>query len=611
METKLIKANTGDSISAKSILRKLLFIAFNSSGTTLHSLLLAVSVVVLASARPQANTTASFEEAVQAAQQAQVQNDFRGAAEHYMQALKLHPEIAELHANLGLMDYELGKQPEAAEQFKAALRLKPSLFVPNLFLGLEYLNTNKASLALPLLVRAQAANPQDRQAALALGRAQSMSGQYEQAAACYMRAASLKPDSEDVWYGLGISYMNQSEAAASALAKSGKDSVYFRALAAEYLDEKGQSAEAIARYRTLVSEAPASLCSHASLGFASLHTGDLAAGEAEFRTDSANEPCVALSTVGLARVALEQGRPEDALNVLTPAWSKDPKRTDAQSFRIWKNLAAEKSALLEKAIRNSPSDLATALLRARDRGETGDISSAKPAEVKDLAGAYWSGDYFAVATAGERLSHARIPNPAVLYWTTKAARRLAVSALARAEAIAPDSPRIHLILGDLYRQKNKYAEAEDEFQKSLAIQPGNLGGLLGLATTYYMDAKYEPAAARSREALERSPHDPEANLLMAEIQIAQHHYTEAESYLQVDVSVARPEVTARVHAVRGKLYAATERSADAVKELQQALEYDEDGSLHYVLGKQYQKLGDQKAATEALARSRALRSQQR
>jgi tetratricopeptide (TPR) repeat protein len=437
-----------------------------------------------------------------------------------------------------------------------------------------------------------------------------MSGEYGKATASYMRAASLKPDSEDVWYGLGISYMNQSELAASALAKNGKDSTYFRVLTAEYLDEKGQSSDAVAKFRTVVSDAPSSLCSHAGLGFALLHIGELAEAEAEFRKDAANEPCVASGSIGLARVVVEKGDPKEALNVLTPALSKDPKRTDAHLFQIWKDLPPGKAALLETAIRESQSDVATALLRARDRGETGDIFSAKPADMKDMAEAYWSGDYVSAAATGERLSRARAPDPAVLYWTAKASRKLALGALARAGTIAPDSPRIHLILGDLYRQKNKYAEAEDEFQKSLAIQPGNLGGLLGLATTYYMDAKYEPAAARSRDALERSPHDPEANLLMAEIQIAQHHYTEAEPYLQLDISGARPEVVARVHAVKGKLYAATGRSADAVNELKQALDYDEDGSLQYVLGKQYQKLGDEKAATAAFERSKTLRSRQ-
>ena len=84
---------------------------------------------------PQARDT--FESLLVSAQQAQARSDFQSAAGYYSQAVALHPEIAELRANLGLMYYQTGRDEKAIETFREAIRLKPTLFVPNLFLGLD------------------------------------------------------------------------------------------------------------------------------------------------------------------------------------------------------------------------------------------------------------------------------------------------------------------------------------------------------------------------------------------------------------------------------------------------------------------------------------------
>jgi len=81
---------------------------------------------------------------IAAAQKAQSQGDFISAAADYQRALKLHPEIAELRANLGLMEHEAGQYADAIQSFEGALRLKPSLYVPNLFLGIDYVRTGRA-----------------------------------------------------------------------------------------------------------------------------------------------------------------------------------------------------------------------------------------------------------------------------------------------------------------------------------------------------------------------------------------------------------------------------------------------------------------------------------
>ncbi len=55
---------------------------------------------------------ATFDELIRQAQQQQQSNDLSAAAASYREALKLRPDIAELHANLGLMDYQSGNHKE-------------------------------------------------------------------------------------------------------------------------------------------------------------------------------------------------------------------------------------------------------------------------------------------------------------------------------------------------------------------------------------------------------------------------------------------------------------------------------------------------------------------
>jgi Flp pilus assembly protein TadD len=112
-----------------------------------------------------------FESLLASAKEAQARSDFQAAAEFYRQAQALHPETPELSANLGLMYYQTGKNEQATLAFRQALHLKPSLFVPNLFLGLDYVKLKRFTEAIPYLKRAAVAKPTDFQVHLALAQA--------------------------------------------------------------------------------------------------------------------------------------------------------------------------------------------------------------------------------------------------------------------------------------------------------------------------------------------------------------------------------------------------------------------------------------------------------
>ena len=127
-----------------------------------------------------------FESLLAWAQDAQTKSDFQAAAKFYSEAVALHPEIPELRANLGLMYYQLGKAEQAREVFRQALRLKPGLFVPNLFLGLGYVKEKRFNEAVPYLKQAVFSEPGDASAALALGQAYTGLGKSRLAISTYL-----------------------------------------------------------------------------------------------------------------------------------------------------------------------------------------------------------------------------------------------------------------------------------------------------------------------------------------------------------------------------------------------------------------------------------------
>src|SRR5437870_692720 len=69
------------------------------------------------------------------AREAQQAGDYKTATQKYEGIVKLQPEMAEAHANLGLLYYQQGHAEQAAETFKKAIQLKPSLAGPYFFLG--------------------------------------------------------------------------------------------------------------------------------------------------------------------------------------------------------------------------------------------------------------------------------------------------------------------------------------------------------------------------------------------------------------------------------------------------------------------------------------------
>jgi tetratricopeptide (TPR) repeat protein len=593
------------------------------------------------------------------AQQAQATQDYAAAEKAYKQAVRIDPSMPELWANLGLMQQEAGDIASAIPSFQQANHLNPSLYVPNLFLGNDYLRTGKAQEAIPFLTKAERINKTDPQAPYALGRAYYATGKFSAAAPAFSRATELDPKLNAAWYALGIARLNQVEIDARKMSVENKSSPFAGALYAESLEKQARFNEAATLYRSLLDSHPQPPCLRSALGIALLRHRDPEGAAAEFAAERAAHPECGLAFLGQSRIAIDHGDNEQAVKLLQELWGRDHHFFVSNAASLTEGLSNDAASNFvaylsqQKAV---PNDLRDALLTAfngggdvvddrrdnADAGQPGAPLAATPfsvdrrsAEEYYAAGefeqcaqrlrpavaagnaerlrllaacSFFAGDNeraFSAATALEALEP---HSPEALYWSIQANERLAVQSLARFQQLESDSPKSHVLLGDIYHQLEREDDALVEYQKALALEPGNAAAMLGLASAYLSNNNIDKAMETARAALGHDPQDPELNLMMAETMVARFQYAEAEPYATKSLN-AKPQVLGQVHALIGKIYAETGRTSDAIRQLKLGESSDEDGSIHYLLARLYRQIGDTKSASAALEQVKTIKQQ--
>lgn len=585
-----------------------------------------------------------------AAQQAQAGNDYAAAAGDYKQAVKLRPDIPELWANLGLMQHEMKNYAEAARSFQQALKMKPSLYVPNLFMGMDYIRMGKTQEAVPYLLRAEKMNSADSLPPLTLGRAYTSLGKFPPAAHAYQRAIQLDPQKSEAWFGLGIVRLDQVEEDARSMSNEAQNSPYAKALYAESLVKQARYKEAATSYQSVLAAEFRPPCVHAELGLLRLKQGDAGEAEAEFKAEQQKGSGCLLASLGQARLRMDAGSDEDALKLLEDLWRRDrgfvqanasmltdgltPERTaEFQQFLVQKQTSGRISSDLYQSLASifsgqlrttseSSSQTEVTKLSARENyldGRyaqcaiqlRGSLVTKDVDRLQTLAGcAYFTGDYELAANAAESLAAVAPRSAAALYWSIKANERLAFIALDKFQQLEPNSARSHLLLGDIYRQRRRFDDAQAEYQRALAITPNDPAALLGLASAYLGNDNLEKTIQTVQLGLKQAPDDAELNLLMGEALVSRHQYADAEPFL-LKALTAKPQMLPHVHALLGQVYAEGGKTQQAIEQLKLGLSSDQDGSLHYQLARLYRKAGDTKDAAVAIDQMKAIQQQYR
>ncbi|MFP5227485.1 MAG: tetratricopeptide repeat protein [Acidobacteriota bacterium] len=580
---------------------------------------------------------------------AQSRGDFTAAAAAYREAVALDPGIPELWANLGLMQHELGRSSEALDSFQHAIRLKPSLFVPQLFSGVEYLDTGHPEKAAAFLENAVRLNPRDPQAQSSLGKAYAMNGDGARAAACYRRATSLRPDDGSLWVDLGTAYLQQVEEDARRMSTAFQHSPWFNLRAGEIFAEEGKLVQAAEAFGAVAAAPSPPPCAHAEFGITLLRQQKVTEARRQFELETAAHSHCALAPLGLAITDLADGHAKNALHEIEPLVAAD-RGFVASSLPLFRGaVTTEQVHSLAAAMQPDPGDLSARTVSLLESALPSDSSSPsipgqedEPAQMAaaantppgqlDATGRYsacdrvlsasakvvtnsqrqllaacsfYAGDYLTTAAVAQRLRSSPSAEAEGLYWESKADESLAVNALARAGQISPNSSRMHVLLGDTFRQKRKWGEAESQYRQAAALDPKSRDARLGLGITLFTELKTDEALEVDRALLVENPEDPEANLLAGEILVRQNRFAEARPWL-LRCANLKPELLPRLHALLGRVDAETGRTEEAIAEYKLGLPSDEDGSLHFQLGRLYQKTGNRTAAEEAFRESKRI-----
>jgi len=603
----------------------------------------------------QQTLSSRFDSFVASAQSAQAAGDYAAAAIDYKQAVKLCPGIPELWANLALMQQETRDFSGAIASFQTANRLNPSLYVPNLFLGIDYAHSGKATEAIPFLVKAETMNHSDPQAPLALGRAYIELRNYPAAIRELSRVTKMSPALGPAWFDLGIARLDKVELDARTMSIEGRQSPYAGALYAESLVKQARFGEAASLYKTLLDSRPQPPCVRSEWGFALLRNHDLVGAASAFAAERTAHPECGLALFGQARLTMENGDTSQAAQLLIDLWDRDRGFFESNAAILFSGSSAKVAAAVPSLSasanqREVPADLRKALLSASNPSAAGAADSFSTTDPDDTASApaihgtaeafyaagqfrncerrlganlaalnadqlrllaacsYFTGDNQRAYDTATALAALQPHSLDALFWTIRANERLALAALARFQQLAPNSAASHVLLGDIDNQLERYDDAQDQYRKALAIDPADPAAMLGLASACLNSSNNPEAMRLASAALARTPDDPELNLIMAEALIGQHQYAPAEPYLIKSLH-AKPQMLPRIHALLGKVYAETGRTQEAIKELKLGESSDEDGSGEYLLAHLYRELGDNTEAYRAIKQMEIIKQQ--
>jgi tetratricopeptide (TPR) repeat protein len=201
----------------------------------------------------------------------------------YENALRISPNFADAHANLGaiLMDIP-GRLPEAIDQFRLAVRSKPDHAKAHFYLGIAWSNTpGRLADGIAEFQEALRIKPNSADINYALGISLlKMPGQLPDAIAHFEAALRIKPDMAEAHYGLGMAFLDVPDRLPDAIAEfettlrlNPDFAVVHYNLATALMQTPGRLPEAITEFETALRINPGYASAYANLGVALTKAG--------------------------------------------------------------------------------------------------------------------------------------------------------------------------------------------------------------------------------------------------------------------------------------------------------------------------------------------------
>ena len=187
--------------------------------------------------------------------------------------------------------------------------------------------------------------------------------------------------------------------------------------------------------------------------------------------------------------------------------------------------------------------------------------------------------------------------PEAYYWRTRACNQLALDAYLRLGRL-PASVETHELKAKIESKRRQYAEAAKEWRAALGLSPDNRQFQKELAIALYRSGDLQGAATLFQELLQREPAATDLNFFLGDTILNSQKPQEAIVYL--DKAVKNDPHLLPAQRSLGLAYMQIGRADQAIPHLKDALAIDEDGSIHYQLGRAYQAQGEKELARAML-----------
>jgi tetratricopeptide (TPR) repeat protein len=265
---------------------------------------------------------------------------YADAERAYETLRQLSPDVAEVHASLGLSYFQQRKFNEAVPSLRQALKLKPAL--PNLpvLLAMSLSELGRFDEALPGLQKgfAQSADPAIKRAAgLQLQRAYTGLQRDAQAVDVALQLTRLYPKDPEILYHASRLYANLAFVTLQNLSQAAPDSVWVHLAAGEANESQGMDDGALRDYRAVLALDPRRPGVHFRLGRvllarsqrATADSGDEAEALKEFQQELELDPTHANAAYEIGEIHRKAGRLDTAREYFETALKSYPEFEEA------------------------------------------------------------------------------------------------------------------------------------------------------------------------------------------------------------------------------------------------------------------------------------------
>ncbi len=169
--------------------------------------------------------------------------------------------------------------------------------------------------------------------------------------------------------------------------------------------------------------------------------------------------------------------------------------------------------------------------------------------------------------------------------------KMSEDALAKMNAIDPNSALAHELSGEMMEAMNNYDGAIVELEKAVSLAPRQPGTHYKLGDAYWSQSRWDSAAEQFQAELIVDPSNCSAQWKLGNI-LLQQNANPADALAGIDRALSQCPGLSEAHVDRARALMKLNRNDEAVADLKSAVLADpNEPSTHFLLAKAYRTLG--------------------